>query len=1126
MCMKSRTLIITFLCIVIIAVFFIGYRLLHERQFIHIALVGPGLNTNDGQLFHNAVNMYFQKINKTEDGINGKHIVCDLYDDKNLLTTASEISIQVVKDNRALAVIGHWFSSCSVAAGNMYKLNKIPAITPGATDISVTKDNDWYFRQIYNNKMEASFLVHYAYEILGKRSITIIHENYMFGKNSALQAEKTANDLDMNIKYIFEFNIDKDSNLMEEQFTRIIERLKAASLNNENLGIILLCTKVREGIQLVKLIKDSQIQNVIMGPLGFATEPFKNGFKNMQKEKAIKGYYTDNVYVSTPLIFDTAGEAASHFKGEYQKLYGKEPDWGAASYYDTAKVIVEALKHADIKGTPESLAEDRLLIRDYLRSLNSENNKIDGITGPIYFDTNGDAMKPVSVAVYKNKYLISPLLQIQIITDHSNVSDLYFDRIVEVDGRDMYKTNVVYTGIEMNEIDNIDTENFSFDASFYLWFRYQEDIQPYDYEMQNLIKMYEKTEIKKDHYGSYQVVTYRIHGKFKMEINARSYAFDEYQLPIRFCHKSLSWRNLIYVVDYVGMNLKQNHSLASNLIRSNVIENIDKWTIMDCFAFQDNKAKNTFKIPGYSINQSRTMNYSQFNFVAKIVRNKLSLRGLWPYSIARILFFITGIIFLFYFSILFVFYLKMNKQNKKRTEIQMKQKKMAKQGKLQNIKYRLLRLFIEATFATIFLLSTEIVVLNFLITNFETYWILVCRKTVDAIWFIGVAFFVDLSFRRLLNRYKTNMQVSTFIPKFASFIIYLSTTLLTLSIVFDINITKLLATGGVLAMIIGLAVQMNIANLISSIAIHFEKPFQINDWVKIGDHEGKVINITWRATLLAGSDSTVVCVPNSVATDSCLINYDYLDKEKDYNCIELTVHISPHYPPEYVRKILCDAVKTANTQLLKENVGSYKRIIAKSPDCHLNQITDSSAEYAVRFYVHKVAYKHVCTWAVWNRIWIHLSFAGIKFMMNEEVSSQIITPKYISEINIEAIQKLFDDISGTSIFETISLKPDPDSFNKLSSGNDDQVVFLIKEGVVRINLSKNDPDYKHTLYLGAGDFIDNTRNAEIITNTVFLKIRENRNSITEYDIIRIKKYIDKEYNHIIEVKESLDRKTL
>ena len=78
-----------------------------------------------------------------------------------------------------------------------------------------------------------------------------------------------------------------------------------------------------------------------------------------------------------------------------------------------------------------------------------------------------------------------------------------------------------------------------------------------------------------------------------------------------------------------------------------------------------------------------------------------------------------------------------------------------------------------------------------------------------------------------------------------------------LSFVYDRQLTGILATSGIIAMVIGLAVQMNISNLFAGLAIHFERPFRVGDWILVTPPrgsaiaEGQVIDMTWRTTRVA-----------------------------------------------------------------------------------------------------------------------------------------------------------------------------------------------------------------------------------------------------------------------------------
>nr|VFK25128.1 MAG: Mechanosensitive ion channel [Candidatus Kentron sp. LFY] len=87
-----------------------------------------------------------------------------------------------------------------------------------------------------------------------------------------------------------------------------------------------------------------------------------------------------------------------------------------------------------------------------------------------------------------------------------------------------------------------------------------------------------------------------------------------------------------------------------------------------------------------------------------------------------------------------------------------------------------------------------------------------------------------------------------------------------IAFVFDYRITGLLATSGLLAMIIGLAIQTNLSNIFSGIAVNLERPFRIGDWVKLADFdEGKVVNVTWRSVRIRTPNNHIISIPNSTA---------------------------------------------------------------------------------------------------------------------------------------------------------------------------------------------------------------------------------------------------------------------
>ena len=151
-------------------------------------------------------------------------IVLDIYDDQNNPELAKEKAEEIVKNGRAVAVIGHNSSACSNAGAPVYKENKIPAITPASTNIELTKDNEWYYRVIFNDNSQGRFLANYIKKILQRDQIKIISEEEVYGKYLAEVIIKTVREVGLGVTKSFSFKSDETTKLKEMK--DIIETLK------------------------------------------------------------------------------------------------------------------------------------------------------------------------------------------------------------------------------------------------------------------------------------------------------------------------------------------------------------------------------------------------------------------------------------------------------------------------------------------------------------------------------------------------------------------------------------------------------------------------------------------------------------------------------------------------------------------------------------------------------------------------------------------------------------------------------------------------------------------------------------------------------------------------------------
>ena len=99
-----------------------------------------------------------------------------------------------------------------------------------------------------------------------------------------------------------------------------------------------------------------------------------------------------------------------------------------------------------------------------------------------------------------------------------------------------------------------------------------------------------------------------------------------------------------------------------------------------------------------------------------------------------------------------------------------------------------------------------------------------------------------------------------------------------LSAIFKRDITGFLAAGGASIMVLGLALRDMLLAAFTGVILNIEKPFKPGDMVRVADKfQGRVIRVTWRATiLLTGTNETVV-VPNLVLANAIIVNLDSPD---------------------------------------------------------------------------------------------------------------------------------------------------------------------------------------------------------------------------------------------------------
>jgi small-conductance mechanosensitive channel/CRP-like cAMP-binding protein len=192
---------------------------------------------------------------------------------------------------------------------------------------------------------------------------------------------------------------------------------------------------------------------------------------------------------------------------------------------------------------------------------------------------------------------------------------------------------------------------------------------------------------------------------------------------------------------------------------------------------------------------------------------------------------------------------------------------------------------------------------------------------------------INLFVISLLNPLRED-RVSERVPTILQDAIVIGLLLLVSTFVFD---EKLLTTSAVSAVVIGFALQDTLGNAFAGLAIQSERPFHVGHWVRVGEFEGRVAEVTWRATKLRTKTGNFVILPNNLVAKEAVTNYS---EPSTPTRLEVEVGASYLAPPNQVKSAIREAMAQASCVLA-----------TPAADVLVTAFADSAVTYRARFWV-------------------------------------------------------------------------------------------------------------------------------------------------------------------------------
>jgi small-conductance mechanosensitive channel len=160
-------------------------------------------------------------------------------------------------------------------------------------------------------------------------------------------------------------------------------------------------------------------------------------------------------------------------------------------------------------------------------------------------------------------------------------------------------------------------------------------------------------------------------------------------------------------------------------------------------------------------------------------------------------------------------------------------------------------------------------------------------------------------------------------------------------LLFDQPVTGMIATSGIVAIVLGLALQNTLADLFAGLALNVERPYRAGDWITFDGIEGQVIETNWRATHVRNRFGDLVVVPNGSIAKARLVNHCLPTKR---SLLRVLVGLSNETDPQEASAVLREAA-AATSRILTD----------PGPVILLNNFDGTTVVYAVFVYLEDYA---------------------------------------------------------------------------------------------------------------------------------------------------------------------------
>ncbi len=340
------------------------------NKVIKIGIFEPGTGENAGGGKQEVLGIrYAQSITPTVQ-INGETYNVELVEvDNQSDPSKAPSAAQQLISSKVSVVLGTYGSACAIAAGSIFKDNKVPAIGASCTNPQVTAENDYYFRVCFLDPFQGTVMANFAKD-QGCKKVAVMTQagdDYSVGLGKYFaQAFKAAGGEVKEVSF----------QTGETDFSAIVAGFA-------DCDGVFAPSSIETAPLIIKQIRAVNPNALIMGGDTWENETIIKNAGSAATGVYLSTFFDENDSSNTQAKTFVDGFKA-WLNADSSRLNNNGGTDGVAAVsalgYDAYMAAIEAIKGAN--------STDGTAIRDAL-----QNVSMTGVTGSLSFDEKGDAKK-------------------------------------------------------------------------------------------------------------------------------------------------------------------------------------------------------------------------------------------------------------------------------------------------------------------------------------------------------------------------------------------------------------------------------------------------------------------------------------------------------------------------------------------------------------------------------------------------------------------------------------------------------------------------------------------------------------------------------------------------------------